>query len=64
MDARNLDPRDAPALELQPAVPPPAPTSNNTLTIDPELPTTIEQLRNIVRAEVLKILSQVPRGEA
>lgn len=47
--------RRAPAanLELMPAVvpPPPAPVAP-----DPELPTTIEQLRNIVRLECLKTL--------
>lgn len=56
---------DAPfeALNLHP-VPPLPPAPQNQVIIDPELPTTIEELRNLIRAEVLKVLSTVPRGEA
>lgn len=60
MDPRNLDARDLEAmrsagLELQPAVPTPE-VSRSTAAPDPELPTTIEQLRNIVRLEAYKAI--------
>lgn len=89
LDARDLAPGDPAVLEvfppglgtathlspaeMQPAVVEPV-VARSVLVIDPELPSTIEELRNLIRNEVIKVIANsdqiralvaaVPRGEA
>lgn len=67
MEPRNLDARDLEAmafapLELHPV--PPLPPPPPPAAPDPELPTTLAELRNVIRFEVFRVLSTVPQGEA